>query len=114
MTFVQVCSDSVRYYMLLKYIHTYIQLLLHLLFSSFFLLLSEEYDLTINYSLIQVKYAPKINLSVVSGATNNKIPEGSEARVRCLVDANPPAQMYAWYLNNYPVVGDYTDEMVRF
>ncbi|CAH0718479.1 unnamed protein product, partial [Brenthis ino] len=63
---------------------------------------------------IEVKYAPKINLSVVSGAISNKIPEGTEARIRCLVDANPPAQMYAWYLNNHPVVGDYTDEMIIF
>ena len=62
--------------------------------------------------MIQVKYAPKINISVVSRGINKKIPEGSEARVRCSVDANPPAQLYEWYINNNPVVGDYTDEMV--
>ncbi|XP_050357974.1 irregular chiasm C-roughest protein-like isoform X2 [Nymphalis io] len=63
---------------------------------------------------IEVKYAPKINVSIVSGAVNKRIPEGSEARLLCSVDANPPAQMYRWYLNNNPIVGDYEEELVIF
>ncbi|CAK1549208.1 unnamed protein product [Leptosia nina] len=63
---------------------------------------------------IEVKYAPKINVSIKSGSVNGRVPEGSEARFRCLVDANPPAQVYRWYINNNPVVGDYTDEMIIF
>ncbi|XP_034837561.1 irregular chiasm C-roughest protein-like isoform X2 [Maniola hyperantus] len=63
---------------------------------------------------IEVKYAPKINVSIKTPTVNDKIPEGSEARIRCQVDANPPAQVYRWYLNGNPVVGDYTDEMIIF
>ncbi|XP_039761636.1 irregular chiasm C-roughest protein-like isoform X4 [Pararge aegeria] len=63
---------------------------------------------------IEVKYAPKIKVSIKTATVNDKIPEGSEARIRCLVDANPLAQIYRWYLNGNPVVGDYTDEMIIF
>lgn len=59
-----------------------------------------------------MKYVPKVNLTISSGQ-NGKIPEGSELRVRCDVDANPPAHIYRWYVNNNPVIGDYADEMVR-
>ncbi|XP_045507832.1 irregular chiasm C-roughest protein-like isoform X1 [Colias croceus] len=63
---------------------------------------------------IEVKYAPKINVSIISGAINNKVPEGTEARFRCSVDANPIAQVYRWFINNNPVIGDYADEMIIF
>ncbi|XP_047509696.1 irregular chiasm C-roughest protein-like isoform X1 [Pieris napi] len=63
---------------------------------------------------IEVKYAPKINVSIKYGAVNGKFPEGSEARFRCLADANPAAQVYRWYINNNPVIGDYADEMIIF
>ncbi|XP_022828505.1 irregular chiasm C-roughest protein-like isoform X2 [Spodoptera litura] len=63
---------------------------------------------------IEVKYIPKVNISISSGANRGKIPEGSELRVRCDVDANPPAQFYRWYINNNPVIGDYADEMIIF
>lgn len=62
---------------------------------------------------IEVKYMPKVNVTISSGQ-NGKIPEGSELRVRCDVDANPPAQIYRWYVNSNPVVGDYADEMIIF
>ncbi|XP_049882142.1 irregular chiasm C-roughest protein-like isoform X2 [Pectinophora gossypiella] len=61
---------------------------------------------------IEVRYAPKVNISIVSG--EERIPEGSEARIRCDVDANPPPLIYRWYLNNSPVIGDYTEEMIIF
>lgn len=63
---------------------------------------------------IEVKYMPKVNVSIKSGATNGNIPEGAEARIRCDVDSNPPPQTYRWFLNNNPVIGDYTDEMIIF
>lgn len=63
---------------------------------------------------IEVKYAPKVNVTVISGVKKSLIPEGSELRIRCDVDANPQAQMYRWYINNNPVIGDYTEEMIIF
>ncbi|XP_072933879.1 irregular chiasm C-roughest protein-like isoform X2 [Epargyreus clarus] len=64
--------------------------------------------------LIEVKYIPKLKVAVKSGLVKDMIPEGSEARIQCLVDSNPPPQYYRWYLNNNPVIGDYTDEMIIF
>ncbi|KAI5636229.1 immunoglobulin domain-containing protein [Phthorimaea operculella] len=58
---------------------------------------------------IEVKYAPKVNVSVKGP---KRIPEGSDARILCEVDANPSPQIFRWYLNNNPVIGDYTEEMV--
>ncbi|XP_045540584.1 irregular chiasm C-roughest protein-like isoform X2 [Papilio machaon] len=63
---------------------------------------------------IEVKYAPKVTVTLKSETVKGRIPEGSEARVGCSVDANPPAQVYQWYINNNPVIGDYTDEMIIF
>ncbi|XP_063630500.1 irregular chiasm C-roughest protein-like isoform X2 [Cydia splendana] len=63
---------------------------------------------------IEVRYAPKVKLSISLGAVDGRFPEGSEARLRCEVDANPRAQVYRWYINNSPVVGDYTEEMIIF
>ncbi|XP_013178520.1 PREDICTED: irregular chiasm C-roughest protein-like isoform X2 [Papilio xuthus] len=63
---------------------------------------------------IEVKYAPKVTVTLKSETVQGRIPEGSEARVGCSVDANPPAQVYQWYINNNPVIGDYTDEMIIF
>ncbi|CAH2098740.1 unnamed protein product [Euphydryas editha] len=63
---------------------------------------------------LEVKYAPKINMSVTSSVVNKMIPEGTEARILCMADANPPPQTYRWYLNNNPVVGDYLEELIIF
>ncbi|KAG6462376.1 hypothetical protein O3G_MSEX013220 [Manduca sexta] len=63
---------------------------------------------------IEVKYAPKVNLTIKTGLVKKRIPEGSESRIQCDVDANPPAQVYRWYLNNNPVIGDYANEMIIF
>ncbi|CAG9572924.1 unnamed protein product [Danaus chrysippus] len=60
--------------------------------------------------LIEVKYAPKINITMSTGVVS----EGGDVRVRCSVDANPPAQLYRWYLNNKLLVGDYNEELVIF
>ncbi|CAB3246997.1 unnamed protein product [Arctia plantaginis] len=63
---------------------------------------------------IEVKYAPKVKVTISSGMNKGKIRENSELRLRCDVDANPKAQKYLWYINSNPVVGDYTDEMIIF
>lgn len=60
-----------------------------------------------------MKYAPKVTLSVLSGAApNSRIPEGAEVRLGCQADANPSDVTYRWFLNDEPIIGDYTTEMV--
>lgn len=61
----------------------------------------------------QVKYAPKVSVSVIGGAlAGGRIPEGAEVRLSCRSDANPSDVTYRWYINEELVVGDYTTEMV--
>lgn len=62
----------------------------------------------------EVKYVPKVNISFRSGVIDGKIPEGNEARIRCSSESNPPPRAHRWYINNNPVIGDYTDEMIIF
>lgn len=64
--------------------------------------------------LLQVKYAPKVSISVIgeSTLTGGRIPEGSDVRFLCRADANPPNVTYRWYINEELVAGDYTTEMV--
>lgn len=65
--------------------------------------------------LAQVKYAPKVSVSVIGGAmAGGRIPEGAEVRLACRSDANPSDVTYRWYINEEAVVGDYTTEMVSF
>lgn len=64
--------------------------------------------------LLQVKYAPKVSVSVIGGAqAGGRIPEGAEVMLSCRSDANPSEVTYRWYINDQLVVGDYTTEMVR-
>nr|CAD7439490.1 unnamed protein product [Timema bartmani] len=60
---------------------------------------------------LQVKYAPKVTLSVV-GAHNGRLLEGQEVRLACQADANPLDLTYRWYINDKPVPGDYTTELL--
>lgn len=61
---------------------------------------------------LTVKYAPKVSVSVISGAlANEKIPEGAEVRLACHAEANPNELTYRWYINGEPAIGDYTTEM---
>ncbi|XP_055371596.1 irregular chiasm C-roughest protein-like [Condylostylus longicornis] len=63
--------------------------------------------------LLEVKYAPKVSVSVVSGAlAGGRIAEGSEVRLSCHADANPSDVNYRWYINDEAVIGDYTTEMI--
>ncbi|KAG5684445.1 hypothetical protein PVAND_013679 [Polypedilum vanderplanki] len=60
-----------------------------------------------------VKYAPKVTVSVISGAlANEKIPEGAEVRLACHAEANPSDLNYRWYINGETAIGDYTTEMI--
>uniref|UniRef100_A0A182U923 Ig-like domain-containing protein n=2 Tax=Anopheles melas TaxID=34690 RepID=A0A182U923_9DIPT len=62
---------------------------------------------------LEVKYAPKVSVSVVGGAlAGGRIPEGAEVRLSCRADANPSDVTYRWYKADEPIVGDYTTELV--
>lgn len=62
---------------------------------------------------LEVKYAPKVTISVISGAlANEKIPEGSEVRLACHAEANPNELTYRWYINGEPAIGDYNTEII--
>lgn len=62
---------------------------------------------------MEVKYAPKVSVSVIGGAlAGGRIPEGAEVRFSCRADANPTELTYRWYLNDELQIGDYTTEMV--
>lgn len=63
--------------------------------------------------LLQVKYAPKVSVSVIGGAlAGGRIAEGSEVRLSCRADANPTDVTYRWYINEELVSGDFTTELV--
>lgn len=62
---------------------------------------------------LEVKFAPKVVVSVISGAlANEKIPEGAEVRLACHTEANPNVVTYRWFINGEPAIGDYTTEMI--
>ncbi|XP_055303308.1 irregular chiasm C-roughest protein-like isoform X2 [Sitodiplosis mosellana] len=63
---------------------------------------------------LEVKYAPKVSISVIgeSSLPGGRIAEGSDVRFLCRADANPPNVSYRWYINEELVAGDYTTEMV--
>ncbi|XP_074028127.1 irregular chiasm C-roughest protein isoform X2 [Leptinotarsa decemlineata] len=62
---------------------------------------------------LEVKYAPKVTVTVLSGmSANGRIPEGSEVRLGCRSDANPSEVTYRWSMNDDPLIGDYTTELV--
>ncbi|KYB28679.1 irregular chiasm C-roughest protein isoform X2 [Tribolium castaneum] len=62
---------------------------------------------------LEVKYAPKVTVSILAGATQSgRIPEGAEVRLGCHADANPADVTYRWFLNDEPLIGGYTTEMV--
>lgn len=62
---------------------------------------------------LEVKYAPKVTVSVISGSlVNEKIPEGAEVRLACHAEANPNELTYRWFINGEPAIGDYTTQMI--
>ncbi|XP_030568360.1 irregular chiasm C-roughest protein [Drosophila novamexicana] len=63
--------------------------------------------------LLEVKYAPKVSVSVVGGAlAGGRIPEGAEVILSCQADANPPEVSYRWFINDELITGDFTTKMI--
>ncbi|XP_055913065.1 irregular chiasm C-roughest protein [Eupeodes corollae] len=63
--------------------------------------------------LLEVKYAPKVTVSVVGGSlAGGRIPEGAEVILSCQADANPKELSYKWFINDELVTGDYTTKMI--
>ncbi|XP_017054972.1 irregular chiasm C-roughest protein [Drosophila ficusphila] len=63
--------------------------------------------------LLEVKYAPKVAVSVVGGAlAGGKIPEGAEVILSCQADANPHELSYRWFVNDELMAGDFTTKMI--
>ncbi|XP_017009136.2 irregular chiasm C-roughest protein [Drosophila takahashii] len=63
--------------------------------------------------LLEVKYAPKVSVSVVGGAlAGGKIPEGAEVILSCQADANPHELSYRWFINDELMTGDFTTKMI--
>uniref|UniRef100_A0A182XXZ3 Ig-like domain-containing protein n=1 Tax=Anopheles stephensi TaxID=30069 RepID=A0A182XXZ3_ANOST len=50
---------------------------------------------------LEVKYAPKVKIAVIGGALNGgRILEGTEVRLSCRADANPPDVTFRWYVGD--------------
>ncbi|ALC48823.1 kirre [Drosophila busckii] len=63
--------------------------------------------------LLEVKYAPKVSVSVVGGAlAGGRIPEGAEVILSCQADANPSQVNYRWFVNDEIMLGDYTTKLI--
>lgn len=62
---------------------------------------------------MQVKYAPKVKVSVIGGAlSGGRIPEFAQVRLECKADANPGEVRYRWFINDEPIIGGQKTEMV--
>ncbi|CAH0546593.1 unnamed protein product [Brassicogethes aeneus] len=62
---------------------------------------------------LEVKYAPKVTVTIISGlGSNGRIPEGADVRLSCQADANPSDVTYRWFLNDEPMIGDYTTQLI--
>ncbi|KAF2364898.1 CD80-like immunoglobulin C2-set [Trinorchestia longiramus] len=53
---------------------------------------------------LSVLYEPRVELLVAEDVT--KLREGEATELSCRVKANPPAHLYAWYLNGAPIQQD--------
>ncbi|XP_058442858.1 irregular chiasm C-roughest protein-like isoform X2 [Malaya genurostris] len=61
---------------------------------------------------LDVKYAPKVTITVISRNNDGKMLVGSDVRLHCHADANPPDITYRWYVGNEMLIGDYSTELV--
>lgn len=53
----------------------------------------------------QVKYAPKVVITIVEGALDTgRIPIDNSIRLRCNADANPSELTYQWYINDEMII----------
>ncbi|XP_065202863.1 irregular chiasm C-roughest protein-like isoform X2 [Planococcus citri] len=60
--------------------------------------------------LLLVKYAPKVTVNIVPD--NHMLIEGTDAKLICEADANPPDVTYRWYMNQRPVFPENPVEFV--
>lgn len=62
---------------------------------------------------LEVKFAPKVIVSVISGAlANGRIQEGAEVRLECQAEANPKEVHYRWFIGDEKIVGDHSTELI--
>lgn len=62
---------------------------------------------------LEVKFAPKVSVSVISGAlANGRIQEGAEVRLACHAEANPAEVFFKWYINDNKITGDHSTELI--
>lgn len=62
---------------------------------------------------LEVKFAPKVTVSVISGAlANGRIQEGAEVRLACHAEANPHEVFFKWYINDNKINGDHSTELI--
>lgn len=70
-------------------------------------------EITIFEILIQVKYAPKVVITIIEGALDTgRIPIDNAVRLRCNADANPRDLTYQWYINDEMIIGATLSELV--
>jgi hypothetical protein len=62
---------------------------------------------------LEVKFAPKVTVSVISGAlANGRIQEGAEVRLACHAEANPPEVNFKWFINDNKITGESTELII--
>lgn len=62
---------------------------------------------------MQVKYAPKVTVTIVEGALDTgRIPIENAVRLRCETDANPNEITYQWYINHEMIANANLNELV--
>ncbi|XP_053678604.1 irregular chiasm C-roughest protein-like [Anopheles nili] len=62
---------------------------------------------------LEVKYAPKVKIAVIGGALNGgRILEGTEVRLSCRADANPPDVTFRWFVGDELSDGNHASELL--
>uniref|UniRef100_A0A182LX93 Ig-like domain-containing protein n=1 Tax=Anopheles culicifacies TaxID=139723 RepID=A0A182LX93_9DIPT len=62
---------------------------------------------------LEVKYAPKVKIAVIGGALNGgRILEGTEVRLSCRADANPPDVTFRWYVGEELSEANHASELL--
>uniref|UniRef100_A0A182PBZ6 Ig-like domain-containing protein n=1 Tax=Anopheles epiroticus TaxID=199890 RepID=A0A182PBZ6_9DIPT len=62
---------------------------------------------------LEVKYAPKVKIAVIGGALNGgRILEGTEVRLSCRADANPPDLTFRWFVGEELSDGNHASELL--
>ncbi|XP_049535052.1 irregular chiasm C-roughest protein-like isoform X2 [Anopheles darlingi] len=62
---------------------------------------------------LEVKYAPKVRIFVVDGVLNNaRLTEGTELRLSCRADANPPELNFQWFVGDELAEENHASELI--